>query len=223
MSIQKLLAEMIENLLNNDIIALEKNDIEYKKILYSDIPSIISNAFDINGLYYIPKYVPKHEIDHLKNLIAENIKLEPISSSANSRRVAHYGYFYSYDRTGLKPADPIPLDLHKLADSKRINKLVDGLINKEFDQVIINEYKPGQQIYYHTDHTKLFGEIIACVTIGQPVPIKFKYGNTIKKINVEEGSMYIMTGDARYKWQHSLINNTKDTRYSITYRTINKH
>ena len=65
------------------------------------------------------------------------------------------------------------------------------------------------------------GPIIACLTVGQTVPIHFKNGSIVKTINIEEGSMYIMTGDARYKWQHSLKNNTEGVRYSLTYRTVN--
>ncbi len=90
----------------------------------------------------------------------------------------------------------------------------------KMNQIIINEYKPGQQIAYHTDHIKLFGPVIACITIGQSIPIYFRKA-VVKQLDIKSGSMYIMTGEARYEWQHSLKNNTQDTRYSITYRTAN--
>lgn len=92
-----------------------------------------------------------------------------------------------------------------------------------FDQVIINEYKPSQGIAPHIDHTGLFGSIIACITIGSSVPITFRKGDITKKIEIKEGSMYIMTKDSRYKWTHSLTNKSKDIRYSITYRVIKKN
>jgi alkylated DNA repair dioxygenase AlkB len=226
---------MIQNLENNDMIFFKKNNDTYKKKNKEFIEkmglltnlnaglTVMANAFGINGLYYIPNYLKNSEINILLDKINNETNLLPISSSENSRRVAHYGYFYSYDRSGLKPADAIPNYLTKLTCSSRINSLVKNLITNEFDQVIINEYQPNQQIFYHTDHVKLFGPIIACITVGESVPIKFKLGDCVKKINVEEGSMYIMTGDARYKWKHSLRNNTNNIRYSITYRTINKY
>lgn len=31
-----------------------------------------------------------------------------------------------------------------------------------------------------------------------------------------------MTEDSRYLWQHSLINQGNDNRYSLTYRFVNK-
>ncbi len=40
------------------------------------------------------------------------------------------------------------------------------------------------------------------------------------KITLEPNSMYIMTGDARYKWKHSL-KQTSGTRISLTYRFVN--
>jgi len=88
--------------------------------------------------------------------------------------------------------------------------------------VIVNEYLPGQKITYHVDHVKLFDSIVACITIGQALLINFKLAETVKTINIEEGSLYIMTRDARYKWQHGLKNTHDDNRYSITYRIVNK-
>ena len=68
-------------------------------------------------------------------------------------------------------------------------------------------------------HVEQFGPIIACITIGESVQFNFKY-NKIISLNVESGSMYIITGDARYRYQHGLTNTTDKTRYSLTFRTI---
>ncbi len=166
--------------------------------------NVIENAFDIPGLYYIKDYLNEQEEKLLLNKIS-TLKFLPLSDSINSRRVAHFGYHYAYNRSGLTKTDPIPNDL----------------ILGEFDQLIINEYKPNQQISAHIDHVQQFGPIIACITVGQSIPITFS--NDIKKVvNIENRSMYVMTEDARYKWKHALKNNTNHTRYSLTYRTVNK-
>jgi alkylated DNA repair dioxygenase AlkB len=236
MSIDKIILEMIDNLENDDIMALEQNNKKYlekylekyghdfliKKSNTNPDPIIIPDANGIKGLWYIPNYLSKDELTMLKEKINTEIEFGPISKSANSRKVAHFGYYYSYDRTGLKPADPIPNFLKNLADIPRIKAIGVNFFN-EFDQVIINEYSVGQQIAYHTDHVKLFGPVVACITIGQSVPINFKLGDIVKTVDVAEGSMYIMTGEARYKWQHSLKNIFNENRYSITYRTVNKN
>lgn len=36
------------------------------------------------------------------------------------------------------------------------------------DQVIVNEYQPGQQIAPHIDCVPCFGSVVASLTLGQP-------------------------------------------------------
>ena len=175
---------------------------------------VVENFEEIKGLYYIENYLTKDESKEFEHYIVTNTNLEPISTAKSSRRVAHFGYYYSYNHTGLKPAPPIPEWLDQLMDYTL------PMLNVKFDQIIINEYTPGQQIAYHTDHVKLFGPMIACITVGKSIPIQFQKDGIVKTLNIESGSMYIMTDEARYQWQHSLKNNSKETRYSITYRTV---
>lgn len=227
---------IINDLTNNNINNLEQHNnsiakredilasvIKLEKIKIFNVPTVMKNFNGICGLYYIKNYLSMYEINNIKNFINDSIELKPISANNYSRRVAHFGYFYSYDRTGLKEAPAIPNILQELANNKYINKLLDADIVPQFDQLIINEYQKNQQIAYHTDHKTLFGPVIACITIGQVVPIYFKNGDQEIKLNIEEGSMYIMTGDARYIWQHSLKNNCAGVRYSLTYRTVVKN
>ena len=237
MPINSLILGMANDLEKDDLLSLEKKNKKYLIDSNSKIQMALKlfepvnctkklivneNTNDIGGLWYIENYLTKEELDMIKNKLETEINLEPIYNSS-SRRVAHYGYYYSYDRSGLKMAPSIPDYLANLVSVGKINHALKmQLVENEFEQLIINEYKTGQKIAYHTDHTKLFGPIVACITVGQAVPIKFKYGDIIKTINVDEGSLYIMTNDARYKWQHSLNNTTNNTRYSLTYRTINK-
>jgi len=178
------------------------------------------NFEGVPGLIYIPDFMDDSELRQIQEYIT-GINFEQITNSQNSRRVAQYGYTYSYDRSGIKAAEPIPLILGNLVSSSKINDTVkSNILSYEFDQLIINEYTPGQQIAYHTDHISQFDDIIACITIGQTVPIMFKNNEQTKKLNVTPGSLYIMTGDARYKWKHHLRNNGKTNRYSLTFRKV---
>lgn len=227
MSIKEFLAGMMDDLSNDDLESLEKKHylckLLQKKLIDESFNShfSIQNALDIEGLWYIPQYLSIDELSIIKEKLASSIHFQPITTSPFSRRVAHYGYYYSYDRSGLHEAPPIPTDLIDLVMSDRINQIVGfTLIEKPFEQLIINEYKPGQQIAHHIDHKTQFGPIIACITIGQSVPIKFKLGDIVKTITPEKGSIYLMTGDARYKWSHSLKNTLSKNRYSLTYRTV---
>ena len=138
-----------------------------------------------------------------------------ITYNTNSRRVAQFGYQYSYDRSGLKKIDTIPTDLMELIELNKIDFLKD-----DFEQLIINECLPGQGISAHIDHPRQFGPIIVCITIGSDGIMNFEKGDLEVKLKVKEGSMYIMTGDSRYEWKHSFKNNSSKTRYSLTFRTI---
>ena len=169
---------------------------------------------EIKGFYYFKNYMSKEEISLIKDKIKNEIQFEPITNSKNSRRVAHFGYTYNYFSRDVETAEPIPDYLLNLVNPDRIP------IQSTYNQVIINEYKPGQKIAPHVDHTKLFGPIIACITIGQSVNIKFELNELEENFKPREGSLYMMTNDSRYKWKHSLINNRNKTRYSITYRNV---
>lgn len=221
MHINKEIMEMIKDLEDDNLDSLEIKMLCYDKNRRKNKPIVTKDFLGINGLWYIENYLTKEELIQIKTALQSNVKLQPLGN-AYSRKVAHYGYYYSYDRSGLREADEIPVDFSKLVDADRINKLVEEfLITKPFEQLIINEYKPGQQIGYHTDHISQFGPIIICLTVGQSVPIKFKFNSDVKILQIAEGSAYIMTGDSRYKWKHSLKNNSRENRYSLTYRTIN--
>lgn len=230
MSIKEFLVGMMEDLSNGDLESLEKKHYLCKSLQKKIIDEsfdifnphlFIQNALDIEGLFYIPNYLSTNELAMIKEKIVSDIYFQPITTSKFSRKVAHYGYYYSYDRSGLHEAPPIPDYLMDLVVPDRINQIIGSvLIEKPFEQLIINEYKPGQQIGHHVDHKTQFGPIIACITIGQSVPIQFKLSEITKIIKPEEGSLYLMTGDARYKWSHSLKNTLSENRYSLTYRTI---
>lgn len=169
-------ANILFDINNNDWNAIENKLKNFTSGKFEIKKNVISNTSGIIGLWYIPKYLTDEELINIKKQLAYEIKFNPLNkNNLKSRRVAHYGYNYSYNRSGLTKASSIPEYLLSLVDPNRINKLLKtSLINKQFEQLIINEYKPGQQIAYHTDHCEQFGPIIACLTVGQPIPIKFK-------------------------------------------------
>lgn len=188
---------------------------------------------EVPGLYYIPNYLNKKEITsietYLKTTGEENF--EGISKKNSSRRVIQYGYIYSYDRSGVNETTPIPNLFLKLIKAEKINNILEKELIKDLsDQLIINEFLSGQGISHHTDHEKYFGSIILCISVGCKTNIEFinKETNCKKIINVDIGSLYIMSGDSRYKWTHGIIKDLKNSnkkekpRYSLTYRNVTK-
>jgi alkylated DNA repair dioxygenase AlkB len=156
-----------------------------------------------------------YKSDHLSLLeIEEVIKfLDSVEWNMELKRATkHYGYKYDYKtRSVLKIEESIPdilISLHK-TDTK-------------FDQVIINKYKPGEQITAHTD-ASVFGDKICCISIGESGIIEFSKSSILStNLTVISGSMYTMESEARTKWKHEYKNKSNGIRYSITYRTIKK-
>lgn len=140
-----------------------------------------------------------------------------------SRRTQHYGYEYNYTNPNvLNEADPIP---------DWVTFVLDRLIEREYlkmkpNQLIINEYIPGQGIGPHTDHVKHFADGIVSITLGSAVFMDFTLGNAKESVCLERRSILCMTGEARYRWKHSIAARKVDPspvgkrgrRVSMTFR-----
>jgi alkylated DNA repair dioxygenase AlkB len=174
----------------------------------------------IPGLFYLPNVIE----DQTALLEAiDRHTWKPLSDSPNSRKVQHYGYLYDYKtKSTNKEATPIP-DLFQ----PLISLLEQETKESGFNQVIINNYEPGQGISAHTD-SKEYGAVIGCYTIGGGCVMKFTKGEQTFEHYVEPGSLYIMTGEARYEWRHEMPQRKSDLvqgkkikrerRISITFR-----
>ncbi len=178
------------------------------------------------GLYYIPNYITDSEANEIINFLKQE-EWKPVGTSKNSRKVLHYGYIYSYDRSGTKKTKDIPDSLKSLIEPERIKKLLDVDISSlDMNQLIVNEYLPGQGIADHIDHTKQFGDVIVCISLGSDVQIDFTGEGRVISHLIAKNSLYIMKGKARYEYTHGIKPRKSDnkiprnTRFSLTYRTV---
>lgn len=151
-----------------------------------------------------------------------------------SRRTQHYGYEYNYsDKEAKKEAPPIPEYCGYLID----RMLEQGILKERPDQMIVNEYKPGQGIAPHVDHVKFFADGIASISLGSDVMMDFINTSTLpkgapvgslKKQGVlSRRSVLSMHGVARYKWRHGIAQRMSDPvcgkrgrRVSLTFRKM---
>jgi alkylated DNA repair dioxygenase AlkB len=136
------------------------------------------------------------------------------------RRIISYGARYDFSSNELVPAGPIPPFLEPLRE--RIAEWA-GIPASRFKHALIAEYKTGTQLGWHRDAPD-FG-IIVGVSLGGPSRMRLrpyppKKGRSTETISLdlEPRSAYLMRGEARWGWQHS-IPPTKMLRYSITFRT----
>ncbi len=173
----------------------------------------------IKGLIYEDNFLTDEEEKNLMDFINKQKW-----SNKLSRRTQHYGYEYSYNKKNtIDKTDPIPPEFNFILD-KLNNKF-----NKNFDQLIINEYKPGQGISPHIDNTELFDDTIISISLGSTYPMTFSFNNKHYSKRLKRKSLVGLTEDARYKWYHSISQKKSDdgvdrgTRISLTFRTIKKN
>ena len=124
--------------------------------------------------------------------------------SDRRRRVQHYGWRYDYKARLITPdmyLGALPDWLAALAQ-----KLHDetGRFNRVPEQVIVNEYLPGQGIATHIDH-KGFGPAIYTVSLLESWEMDFSRNWQDKSpLALPSGSCLQLTGPARSQWQHGI-------------------
>lgn len=181
----------------------------------------------INGLQYIPDYIS----DKLHNRLLEVINDAPWRADLK-RRVQHYGYIYDYKSKRINTEMYLG-ELPKFCQFFAEKFYEEKLFDKIPDQVIVNEYQPGQGIASHVDCKPCFEDTVISMSLGSACVMNF--------INVEKPkikkeqvlmpkSLVILKEDARYRWKHGIgarksdiINGKKylrTTRISLTFRKV---
>jgi len=175
------------------------------------------------------------ELDSSRKLFNHIDQLE--WSEVLSRKVQHYGYYYTYN---IK--EPQTQILEKTTSPPKVLKCIaDALFNLGIledypNQIIVNRYLPGEGIGKHRDHYPIFGKDVATLSLGSDIDMQFEpYKNMAEgdmlNVRLPVGSILVFGGDARMKWSHEikkrktdLVNNKKITRgvrISVTFRHVN--
>ena len=173
------------------------------------------------GMVYEADFITRDE----EAALLEEIQKLPLSEAkykqyTAKRRIVSYGGTYDFSANELTPAGPIPPFLDPLRG--RIAEWAQSPASR-FTHALIAEYKPGAQLGWHRDVPEF--EVIAGVSLGGTCRMRLrryppKKGRDVETISLdlEPRSAYLMRGEARWGWQHS-IPPTKMLRYSITFRT----
>jgi alkylated DNA repair dioxygenase AlkB len=180
----------------------------------------------ISGLQYIPNYITPDVEAELIATIDQNLWLTDLK-----RRVQHYGWRYDYRSKRIDPSAKLgALPEWITVHASRLHR--DGLIAADPDQVIINEYFPGQGIASHIDCEPCFGESITSLSLGSPCVMNFTHARTKRHVPIllERGSLVVMDGEARHEWKHGILPRKADDfggqhiergrRLSMTFRTV---
>ncbi|MDR7146417.1 alpha-ketoglutarate-dependent dioxygenase AlkB [Rhizobium sp. BE258] len=147
------------------------------------------------------------------------------------RRVQHFGYRYDYRAravTGDAYLGPLPDWLSGVC--RRLAG--EGYFERLPDQVIANEYLPGQGISAHVDCVPCFADRIASLSLLSACEMVFRHaaGGERCSLMLEPGSLLVMEGAARYDWTHEIPARAADSvdgtkrprgrRLSLTFRNV---
>ena len=173
------------------------------------------------GLVYRPDFITEDEEQGLLAALDEiEFRAVTMRGQTARRTVRHYGYDYDYETWGkLVPSDPLPASLTWLRD--RCARFAE-LAPEELVQTLVSRYPPGAPIGWHRD-APMFGPKVVGVSLLSSCRMRFQRQvagtRTVYELELAPRSAYVLGGEARTRWQHS-IPPTKALRYSITFRTL---
>lgn len=194
----------------------------------TDKKTLINNDWNkIPDLDYRENFIDKEMEKHLIKNIDEGEWSKELE-----RRVQHYGYKYDYRakkidlsmKVGELPIWSIPI--------------VEGLLEEDIfeyppDQLIVNEYLPGQGIAPHVDCVPCFQDTIVSLSLRSDCTMDFTETKSKKNVPVflKQRSIVVLKGESRYLWTHAITKRKKDIlinrdvhyrerRLSLTFRKI---
>lgn len=178
------------------------------------------------GLHYIPDYIDSDR----EAVLIKTLDQQPWLTDLK-RRVQHYGYRYDYKARGVSTESKLG-DIPDWLQSYCEQLQRAGHFPERPDQVIINEYTPGQGIAAHIDCVPCFTDTVISLSLGSACVMDFMHSKTDEKISLllEPRSLLILSGDARYLWRHAIAPRktdrykgqllSRDRRISLTFRKV---
>jgi alkylated DNA repair dioxygenase AlkB len=171
------------------------------------------------GFVLTPDFVEPEEeralIEFVRALQFGNVRMHGVTAK---RRVAQFGWHYSFESYRLTQAAPLPEALQPVRERAAAVAHVEP---GEFSETLVTEYPPGAGIGWHRDAPQ-FG-IVAGISLGAACRMRFQRGEGLERMTaaaeLPARSIYLLTGSARKEWQH-MIPPVKGTRWSITFRTL---
>jgi DNA oxidative demethylase len=175
----------------------------------------------IAGLRYEQEVIAKDDeqlfIEHLGH-----VELTPFRFHGwtGNRKTQSFGWRYDFDDASFAPADPIPNWLEPLRTTAAEFA---GLAPADFVHVLLARYDPGAGIGWHRDRD-LFDKVVG-ISLNTPAMLRFRQriGSGFKRATLEVAprSAYLLSGEARYEWEHSIVPG-EALRFSITFRTLSE-
>lgn len=183
---------------------------------------VFRDYLDVPGLTYCREVLTFEE----QGRVLAEVNARPWRQNLK-RRVQHYGYKYDYKARSVDLSMYVgPLPEFAVEVAQRLLDL--DLIEEMPDQLIVNEYEPGQGITAHIDCEPCFKDTISTVSLGWAYEMDFIEFDRreVKTALLAQGSALVMQAQARNKWMHRINARKTDrgihrrTRVSLTFRNV---
>jgi len=173
----------------------------------------------ITGLAYREDMISEaEERALLDRLRAINLAPFRFHGWLGNRKTQSFGWRYDFDDASFRPTDPLPDWLLPLRGKAAEFAGVDP---GEFVHVLLARYEPGAGIGWHRDRS-VFDKVVG-VSLASPAKLRFRRrtpdGFQRASLEVEPRSAYLLTGEVRHDWEHSIAPG-EQLRFSITFRTL---
>src|SRR5262249_42740034 len=98
------------------------------------------------------------------------------------------------------------------------------------DQLIVNEYLPGQGITPHIDCVPCFGPVVVSLSLSSACVMELSRGAEHLSLLLRPRSLLVLGGEARQAWRHAIVARRSYTwegvrlprtrRVSLTFRAV---
>jgi alkylated DNA repair dioxygenase AlkB len=181
--------------------------------------NLLLDAPLIAGLRYREELISRAEERALLDWLS-TLELAPFRFHGwlGNRKTQSFGWRYDFEEASFKPTEPLPQWL--LAVREHAAAFA-GLKPDDFVHVLLARYDPGAGIGWHRDRD-VFEKVVG-ISLNTATTLRFRQrvstGFRRAKLEIEPRSAYLLSGDARHDWEHS-ISPGESLRFSITFRSL---
>ena len=181
--------------------------------------SLLFDAPLIAGLSYREEVISVAEEEALvEHLVAADLSPFRFHGWLGNRKTKSFGWRYDFEDASFSPTEPIPGWRTPLRKTAAAFAEVDP---DDFVQVLLARYDPGAGIGWHRDRD-IFERVVG-FSLLTPATLRFRRrrpgGFDRAKIEVAPRSAYLLAGEIRWDWEHSIAAGD-ELRFSITFRTL---
>lgn len=135
-----------------------------------------------------------------------------------NRKTQSFGWRYDFEDASFTQTEPVP---DWLQPARERAATFAGVKPQDFAHVLLARYDPGAGIGWHRDRD-VFEKVVG-ISLNTPATLRFRQrtagGFRRANLEVEPRSAYLLSGEARHDWEHS-ISPGQSLRFSITFRTL---